>query len=45
MARNSLNLASLFEKEKLTANGGDYEDWIHTLRLVLKSAKKEYVLD
>lgn len=39
------NLAPLFEKEKLAANGGKYEDWIHTLRCVLKNAKKEYVLD
>ena len=45
MACNSLNLAPLFEKEKLAENGGNYEDWIHTLRYVLKSAKKEYVLD
>ena len=45
MACNSLHLAPLFEKEKLTANGGNYEDWIHTLRYVLRSAKKEYVLD
>ena len=45
MACNSLNLAPLFEKEKMTANGGNYEDWIHTLRFVLRSAKKEYVLD
>ena len=45
MACNSLNLAPLFEKQKLIANGGNYEDWNHTLRFVLKSAKKEYVLD
>ena len=29
----------------MTASGGNYEDWIHTLRYVLRSAKKEYVLD
>ena len=40
-----LDLAPLFEKEKLAENGGNYEDWIHTLRCVLRSAKKEYVLD
>ena len=45
MACNSLNLAPLFEKEKLAENGGNYEDCIHTLRCVLRSAKKEYVLD
>ena len=45
MAHNSFNLAPLFEKEKLDENGGNYEDWIHNLRCVLRSAKKEYVLD
>ena len=45
MSCNNFNLAPLFEKEKLAANGGNYEDWINTLRCVLRSAKKEYVLD
>ena len=45
MDRNSFNLASLFEKENLAPNGGNYEDWIRTPRYVLRSAKKEYVLD
>jgi hypothetical protein len=40
-----LNLAPLFDKAKLIATGENYEDWIHTLRKVLKSANKEYVLD
>ena len=45
MACNGLFLAPLFEKEKLPATSENYEDWIHTLRKVLKSANKEYVLD
>ena len=39
------NLAPMLEKEKLAANGGNYADWIRNLRFVLRSAKKEYVLD
>jgi hypothetical protein len=35
----------MLEKEKLVANGGNYADWIRNLRFVLRSAKKEYVLD
>ena len=45
MARNMFNLAPMLEKEKLVANGGNYVDWIRNLRFVLRSAKKEYVLD
>ena len=45
MARNMFNLAPMLEKEKLAANGGNYADWIRNLRFVLRSAKKEYVLD
>ena len=46
MARNTtFNLAPMLEKEKLAANGGNYGDWIRILRIVLRSAKKEYVLD
>ena len=45
MARNMFNLAPMLEKEKLVANGGNYADWIWNFRLVLRSAKKEYVLD
>ena len=45
MARNMFNLAPMLEKEKLVANGGNYADWIRTLRFVLRTAKKEYVLD
>jgi hypothetical protein len=39
------NLAPMLEKEKLAANGGNYADWIRNLRFVLRSAKREYVLD
>ena len=35
----------MLEKEKLAASGSNYADWVRTLRLVLRSAKKEYVLD
>jgi hypothetical protein len=45
MARNMFNLAPMLEKEKLAANGGNYVDWIRNLRFVLRSAKKEYVMD
>ena len=45
MARNMFNLAPMLEKEKLAANSGNYADWIRNIRFVLKSAKKEYVLD
>ena len=46
MARNtSFSLGPMLEKEKLAANGSNYVDWVRTLRLVLRSAKKEYVLD
>ena len=44
MARNLFNLAPMFEKEKLAANSGNYADWIHNLRFVLRNGK-EYVLD
>ena len=46
MARNTpFSLGPMLEKEKLAATGSNYADWVHTLRLVLRSAKKEYVLD
>ena len=45
MARNApFNLGPLLEKEKLTANGSNYANWIRGLRIVLRSAKKEHVL-
>jgi hypothetical protein len=45
MARNIFNLAPMLEKEKLAANGGNYADWIQNLRFVVRSAKREYMLD
>ena len=46
MARNTtFNFAPMLEIEKLAVDGGNYGDWICTLRLVLRSDKKEYVLD
>lgn len=46
MACNTpFNLGPMLEKEKLTANGSNYADWVRTLRIVLRGAKKEYVLD
>lgn len=46
MARNTpFNLGPMLEKEKLAANGKNYADWVRTLRIVLRSAKKEYALD
>ena len=45
MARNMFNLAPMLVKEKLAANGGNYADWIRNLRFVLRSAKKDYMLD
>ena len=46
MARTTpFNLGPMLEKEKLTANGSNFADWVRTLRIVLRSAKKEYILD
>ena len=38
-------LAPMLEKDKLTATGGNFTDWYRNLRIVLKSAKKEYILE
>ena len=38
------NLGPLIEKEKLKPNGSNYADWVRSLRIVLRSAKKDYVL-
>src|SRR3954469_21864647 len=38
------NLGPLIEKEKLKADGSNYADWVRSLRIVLRSAKKDYVL-
>ena len=32
------NLGPLIEKEKLKADGSNYADWVHSLRIVLRSA-------
>jgi hypothetical protein len=46
MARNApFSLAPMLDREKLAATGNNYADWVHTLRIVLRSAKKVYVLD
>src|SRR3954465_9973259 len=38
------NLGPLIEKEKLKADRSNYADWVRSLRIVLRSAKKDYVL-
>ena len=37
------NLGALIEKEKLKVDGSNYADWVRSLRIVLRSAKKDYV--
>ena len=38
------NLGPFIEKEKLKGDGSNYADWICSLRIVHRSAKKDYVL-
>lgn len=46
MAPNtSFTLASILEKDKLTASGTNFSDWYRNLRIVLRKEKKEYVLE
>src|SRR3990170_4452467 len=46
MARNTaFNLCPMLEKEKLAATGNNYADWVRDLRIVLRSAKRMYVLE
>jgi hypothetical protein len=46
MACNTtFNLGLMLEKEKQTASDSNYTYWVRTLRIILRSAKKEYVLD
>ena len=45
LACNMFNLAPMLEKEKLVADGGNYANWMRNLRFVIRSSKKEYVLD
>ena len=37
------SLRSILDKDKL--NGTNYSDWVHNLRIILRSDKKETVLD
>ena len=46
MARNTaFNLGPMLEKEKFAATGSNYADWVRNLRIVLRSARKIYVLE
>ena len=46
MSRNTaFNLGPMLEKEKLAATGNNYADWVRNMRIVLREAKKDYVLD
>ena len=47
MARASipLNFNAFLEKAKLKADGSNYTDWVHNLRIILIAAQKNYVLD
>ena len=46
MARNTaFNIGPMLEREKLDATGNNYADWVRNLRIVLREAKKDYVLD
>ena len=46
MARNTaFNLGPMLEKEQLATTGNNYADWVRNLRIVLRSAKKLYMLE
>ena len=46
MARsNTIPLSGIIEKEKLHEAGTNFVDWFRNVRIVLKGAKKEYVLE
>lgn len=46
MARNTaFPLAGILEKEKLHESGTNFVDWYRNVRIVLKGAKKDYVLE
>jgi hypothetical protein len=46
MARNNtFPLAAILEKEKLHESGTNFVDWYRNVRIVLKGAKKDYVLE
>jgi hypothetical protein len=38
-------VATILQKEKLHESGDNFVDWFHNVRIVLKGAKKDYVLD
>ncbi|KAK9007104.1 hypothetical protein V6N11_050937 [Hibiscus sabdariffa] len=43
MAKNTISMRSLLEKEKL--NGINFLDWFRNLRIVIKQERKEYVIE
>jgi hypothetical protein len=46
MARvNTFPLAAILEKEKLHESRTNFVEWFRNVRIVLKGAKKDYVLD
>jgi hypothetical protein len=46
MARvQNFPIAAILEKEKLHESGTNFVDWFRNVRIVLKGAKKDYVLE
>ena len=46
MAHNSaFPITQLLEKEKLHESGINFMDWFRNVRIILKGAKKDYVLE
>jgi hypothetical protein len=46
MARDqNFPIAAILEKEKLHESGTNFVDWFRNVRIVLKGAKKDYVLE
>ena len=46
MAHNcNFPLSAILEKERLHESGANFTDWFCNVRIVLKGAKKDYVLD
>ena len=41
---NNFPLAAILEKEQLHESGTNFVDWYRNVRIVLKGAKKDYVL-
>jgi len=41
----AFNFNAFLEKEKLKTSGTNFTDWYRNLRIILTSAKKQYVLD